>query len=149
MKNEATFTTEEKTLIDSNVLVYAYDLSSTKHAKAEKIIGEFLLNRNGVVSCQNLAELSRVLCEKIPNKIPFYQVRNIVLELSENLEVLTYDSHTVADALSACDAYGIHFFDALIAATMENWNVKTIITENDADFKKIKWIKTINPFVEK
>lgn len=138
--------TDEKALIDSNILVYAYDSSSTRHAVAEKVVEKYLLDGNGVVSCQNLAEFSRVMSEKIPNKLSFEQIRNITLELSESFEVITYDGHVVADALSVCAVHSIHFFDALLAATMEKFNIKSIVTENDADFKKIKWLKTINPF---
>ncbi len=140
------FMTNEKALIDSNVLIYAYDLSSTRHDEAEKIVEKCLIDGNGVVSSQNLAEFSRVMSEKIPNKLQFEQIRNIVLELSESLEVITYNGHVVADALSICAAHDIHFFDALLIATMEQFNVKVVITENDSDFKKIKWLKTINPF---
>jgi predicted nucleic acid-binding protein len=39
-----------------------------------------------------------------------------------------------------------NFWDALIVATMEENSIDTIITENEKDFKKVKWIKTINPF---
>jgi predicted nucleic acid-binding protein len=42
--------------------------------------------------------------------------------------------------------YKIPFWDALIVATMEENSIDTIITENEKDFKKVKWIKTINPF---
>jgi len=41
--------------------------------------------------------------------------------------------------------YKVHFWDALIAATMIENNVFTIFTENTKDFKKIKGITAINP----
>ncbi len=136
----------EKILIDSNILIYAYNNTSAQYIKSEKIIEEALLNATGVVSCQNLAEFSRVVTEKIPKRFSFEQARNIVLELSQGLEIITYDERTVADALSISANHGIHFFDALLVATMEKAGINTIVTENEKDFKKINWIKVINPF---
>ncbi len=136
----------DKILIDSNILIYAYNRTSALHSESEKIVQNALLNGNGTVSSQNLAEFSRVVTEKIPNRFSFEEARNIVLELSQGLEVITYDEQTVADALSICSLYGLHFFDALLAATMEKHNIRLIITENDRDFRKVKWIDVINPF---
>jgi predicted nucleic acid-binding protein len=34
---------------------------------------------------------------------------------------------------------------ALIAATMQENNLKTIYTENIADFKKVPWLNVVNP----
>ena len=137
---------EEKRLIDTNILVYAYDKASEKHAKVVMLLKDTLLSGNCVASIQNLAEFSRLVTEKLPKIIPFEQARNILLELSECLEIIYYDAHTVADALSLCESHKIHFFDALIAATMENEKIRIIITENEKDFVKIPWLTVINPF---
>ncbi len=140
------FTLKEKTLVDSNVLTYAYDKSSNKHGKAVEVLEKLLLSGNAVVSVQNLVEFARLVTEKIPKPISFEQARNIVVELSEGFEVIYYDKHVIADALSLSKANKMHFFDALLAATMEKENIKIIITEDDKEFRKIPWLKTINPF---
>jgi predicted nucleic acid-binding protein len=41
--------------------------------------------------------------------------------------------------------YEVHYWDALIAATMRENNIFCIYTEN-GDFKSIPWLKVINPF---
>jgi len=136
---------EEKRLIDTNILVYAYDKTSENHSAALKTLKDTLLKEDGVVSIQNLVEFSRLVSEKLPKTIAFEQARNIVLELSESIEVIYYDAHTIADALSLCDNHKLHFFDALIVATMEKEKIKVILTENEKDFKKIPWLMVINP----
>jgi len=134
---------EDKQLIDSNVLVYAYDSSSGKHANAVRILEDRLLNGTGVVSIQNLVEFCRIVTEKLPRKLTFEQARSIILDLSESLDVVYYDNHAVANALSLCQIYGTHFFDALLIATLEKENITTIITENEKDFKKVSWLNVI------
>lgn len=146
MKSAAKFMIEEKKLIDTNILVYAYIIDNENHPEALRVLKTELLNRCAVVSIQNLAEFSRITTEKIQEKISFEQARNIVVEMTEIADVVGYDAQVVADALSLCSIHKIYFFDALIAATMEKEKISTIVTENEKDFKKIKWMKAINPF---
>ena len=42
--------------------------------------------------------------------------------------------------------YRATFWDALIAACMLEKGIKTIVTENERDFKRIPGITIINPF---
>lgn len=136
----------ERYLIDTNILVYAFDGSDTKHAAAEAALQDLVNSGRGVISVQNLAEFSRVMTEKLPNRLSGAQARSMVLRLSDNLDVIGYDARTVADALSMHERYGVHFFDALLVATMEQHGVTKIITENAADFKGIEWLTAENPF---
>jgi len=64
----------------------------------------------------------------------------------EGWHVLNYNSHTIKSAMAISTTNGIHYWDALLAATMRENNIFSIYTENDNDFKKIPWIKIINPF---
>jgi len=136
----------ERLLIDSNVLVYAYDKTSEKHETALKILERVMADESGVLSIQNLVEFARLVTEKLPKKISFEQARSIVLGLADSFEVVYYDPHAIARALAMCGSEKIHFFDALISATMEKEKIRIIITENEKDFKKIPWIEVVNPF---
>ncbi|OIO26653.1 hypothetical protein AUJ14_01385 [Candidatus Micrarchaeota archaeon CG1_02_55_22] len=136
----------ERCLIDTNLLVYAFDESDAKHAAAETLLKDLVNSGRGVVSVQNLAEFSRVMTEKIPSRLSGSQARSLVLRLSDNLVVVEYDARTVADALAMHERYGVHFFDALLVATMEQHGVTKIVTENAGDFKGIEWLEAKNPF---
>ncbi len=138
--------TDGKVLFDTNVLVYAIDELSEKHEEALEAMQDKSFEHLGAVSVQNLAEFSRLLTEKYPRRKTFAEVRAAVLEMSEALEVIAYDHQTVGEALSMCAEYRLHFFDALIAAAMLKADVKTIVTENEKDFRKIPWMKVVNPF---
>ncbi len=136
----------EISLLDSNVLAYAFDKTSDKHAAAGVVLERLVDGGNGAVSVQNLAEFSRVMAEKIPHRMPLEEIREIVLEVSENFAVLRYDARTVADALLVSKEKRLHFYDALLVSTMRDGGVAEIITENERDFKKISWLKVTNPF---
>ena len=137
----------ELKLIDSNVLVYAYDKSEPKkQALAEKTVKERWLKQDGVLSIQNLAEFYFIVTKKIKHPLPSDNVKQILLDLIDGFEVIRYNENTVVNAINNQSIYKIHFWDALIVATMEENSIDSIITENTKDFKKAGWIKTINPF---
>ncbi len=138
---------KEPILIDSNLLVYAYDKSEGKKQQvAERIMKERWLEQDGVLSIQNLAEFYSVVTKKIALPIPIDKAKQILLDLVDGFQILKYDEGTVINAANNQAIYKIPFWDALIVATMEENSIDTIITENEKDFKKAKWIKTINPF---
>ncbi len=136
----------ERCLVDTNILVYAYGGASEKRGLAIRVLDGLQASGTGALSAQNLAEFGRVVTEKIANPLSNSQARNIVLGLAKSIDVVEYDSNTVADALSLCERHGIHFFDALLVATMERHGITKIVTENDADFKRVPWLTVVNPF---
>jgi predicted nucleic acid-binding protein len=135
------------TLIDTNILVYAYDKSEpNKHGIAKKILKESWAKQNAVLSIQNLAEFHSIVTGKIQNTIATDQAKQIVLDLIDGFEILKYNEYTIVNAINNQAIYKIPFWDALIVATMEENSIGAVITENEKDFKKAKWLKTINPF---
>ena len=139
-----------KVLIDSNILVYAADNSDEhKHKISTELLEKAMNKGDAVVSIQNLVEFARVATEKIERPIDLEKTRQIIMELSDSMEVIAYDQKTIAEALHFSARYKLHFFDALLVATMEENFIKEIITENDKDFKGITWLKVDNPFRRK
>ena len=139
--------TDERMLIDSNVLVYAYDRSETKkYASAKGLVKEILNSRNGVLSVQNLAEFYYTITRKIEKPLQIDKAKQIVLDYMEGFEIVSYNGKTIIEAINSQAIYKIAFWDALIAATMEENKISTIATENERDFRKVSWIKVVNPF---
>ena len=136
-----------KKLIDSTILVYAYDNSDPKkHEIAKEVVKKLEENGDGVLSIQNLAEFSRALTEKAKPPRPYHEVRRYILQLESVYTIITYGSNTVAEALHIASNYNLHFYDALIAATMEEGFISEIVTENTKDFRKVPNIVITNPF---
>jgi len=138
---------KELKLLDSNILVYAYDKSETKkHATAKEFVKERWKKEDSVLSIQNLVEFYSIITSKIEKPLEIDKAKQIVLDYIEGFEILRYNEKTIVEAINVQAIYKSPFWDALIVATMEENSIDTIITENEKDFKKVKWIKTINPF---
>ena len=137
--------TEQMTLIDTNILIYAIDKESEKHEKAREIINDCCEKGISAVSAQNLAEFIFIVTEK-KKKLSMEQANQFVSDLSDNSLVLTYNTGEVIRANELRHEYKTKFFDSLIAAVMEQSGIFTIVTENEKDFNKIVWLKVINPF---
>ena len=137
----------ELQLIDTNILVYAYDKSYLKkHKIAKEAVEESWQTQSGVLSIQNLAEFYSIITRKVEKPIAISKAKQIILDLIEGFEILRYSEQTIISAIDNQLIYGIPFWDSLIIATMEENSIDTIITENEKDFKKVEWLKVVNPF---
>ncbi|HZX34115.1 MAG TPA: PIN domain-containing protein [archaeon] len=136
----------EAGLIDSNILVYAFDEhDEEKHGKAMRFLSGKAADGNAVVSAQNLAEFHSIVTTKLRKPIKAEASREIISGFSGTIGTIHYNADTVVKAIELQAAYKAPFWDALIAATMLENGVKTIFTENTADFRKIPFIKAVNP----
>ena len=142
--------TECPALIDTNILVYAFDAGSgRKYPVAKELVGRtWRGSARYAVSTQNLAEFSVVVREKVAYPVPSEDVRKFLdlIMRSRSWEVLSYSAMTIIRAHEIRDEHHLHFWDALLAATMEEHSVRTIITE-DAHFRNVPGITVQNPFM--
>jgi predicted nucleic acid-binding protein len=139
-----------KTLIDTNVLVYAIDKSEPeKHQVCSEMVKKLISDESAVFSIQNIVEFSRIATEKMRPKMDEFKVRGRLMDLIEVCPVISYNSETILNALLNTREYKIHFFDSLLATTMKENGINVIITENEKDFKKIPWLEVINPVKNK
>ena len=136
---------------DTNVLVYAYtEPNSMKGRKAQRLLSDVFEGRvHAAVSNQILAELSNTLISKFgahPDSV------NVIMEsiaINTNWLKLNYTVKTVMKCISALDSKGLqgnYFFDMLIAQTMKENGITTLVTENTKDFEGIEGITLVNPF---
>lgn len=136
-----------KVLVDSNILVYSVQREAReKHEISSTIIAELTASQNMCISIQNLAEFSRIVLEKTSPPLNPESAAGYVVDFSRFSSTLQYTGKTILSAISISSRYHVHFFDALLAATMQENSIEEIITENGGDFSKIPWIKARNPF---
>lgn len=143
--------TENKNfLIDSNILIYAFDEEEKEKNPAAKKILERALNGeiNIILSTQNLSEFYYNVTKKIKKPLSILEAKEIILGLIAlaNIKTSEVNKNSVLNAIDISSEYYISYWDALIVSVMKENNVYSIITENDKDFKKIPWLKVINPF---
>jgi len=141
---------ESNSLLDPNILVYAYDIDEReKHAIASNLLQKVFEDKMNIsLSVQNLSELYVSITKKIKRRLSFDDAEEIVWELSHmpNIKIFSIGDSSVISATNICSEFGISYWDALIAAVMRENKIYTIITENEKDFRKIPWIKVVNPF---
>ncbi len=142
-----------KTLIDTNILVYAHDSSSSYQKAAAQLLERALQGRiETVLSVQNIAELYSVLTS--PNRtgrpLDSKDARHICKLYLATSEIpkLVPDEKVFDRGLELASEYGMtggDFFDCLLAATMERAGVTRIYTQNVSDFRKFPFLETIFP----
>ncbi len=138
----------ESYLIDSNVLVYAADRSeSTKYEKAKAFVLDFAHVGKAFLSIQNLVEFHAAVTLRIEHPISVDESRKIVGDFAQSFKICHYSHITLMKAMQLQVNYGIHFWDALLVATMQENHIRTIYTEDLKDFQKIPGINAINPLL--
>jgi len=143
---------DERAVIDTNILAYAYDKSEPKRRKiCERLVRSGFEGEPGYcVSNQILGELYMVLTRKVAKPLPKEQASLLVSAFveSQNWGKLNYNHLTVKRALEDLMTINTSYWDILIAETMKEAGVRTLYTENEKDFLEIPWIKVVNPFID-
>jgi len=136
-------------LIDTNILVYAYDASEGNKHKASRILLKIVWEEGGGIVClQNLMEFFVVITKKVENPISIRDAKTIIEDIlkSKNWKIIDRDTDTLLKAIDMAFEYRIHLWDALIVACMKENDIVEIVTENKIDFEKIPEIKVAIPF---
>lgn len=141
---------QENHFYDTSVLVYAYDNSEReKQGVAKQYLKRiFGGNETGVLSTQVLAEFFNVVTTKFTLPLPAEEAESVIKDflVSDHWIKLNYTDATLRKAMAISFKYNVQIWDALIAETMKENEVNTIITENEKDFRIIPGIKALNPF---
>ena len=137
-------------LIDTNILCYALDTGEPeKRTVAAELLSQcWRSEKDLAVSVQNIAEFSVVMTEKVKQPLPDEVITRFIRDIVsfDGWTVIGYDTGTIMDAVDIRQTYSLHFWDALLAATMKQHTIDTVYTE-DSHFNKIPWITVINPFI--
>lgn len=137
-------------LIDTNILVYAYDTTdSRKHKIALQLLEKCWKKEiQYAISAQNLSEFFIIITRKVPHPLPVAEAEIIIQDICafSGWMVLHYTKHTLQRSIQLHKETGTHFWDALIAATMQEAGIAHIYTENEKDFKLFENITVVNPF---
>lgn len=136
-------------LIDTNVLVYAYDTSeAAKREVALRLVQEVWDRGGGVVCLQNLSEFFVAVTGKVQRPIDVSSARTIISDILHSSRWLVIDrqAHTVMRAIDLVAQTGAPYWDALIAVCMLEHGAASIVAENERDFRKVPGITVINPF---
>ena len=135
----------EKTFVDTNVLVYAYDRDSgSKHEVAKKLLSDLWPEKIGVLSPQVLHEFYVTVTREITLPLPQEAARRVV-----NTYAVWCVETSAADIVAAFrieDEARNSFWDALIVASAVRAGAARIFTEDLNAGQLISGIRIENPF---
>jgi predicted nucleic acid-binding protein len=136
-------------LVDTNILAYVFD----KGEPEKRTVAKELLARcwrgeaTYAVSVQNLAEFTTIVTEKVAHPLPQTTVLDFITTILsfDGWQKIGYSGTTIIQALSIQSEYGVHFWDALIVATMLEHGIRTAYSE-DRQLAQVPLITVLNPF---
>jgi predicted nucleic acid-binding protein len=135
--------------LDTNILVYAYDISEKRRREiAKALVDEVWDSGGGVLTLQNLSEFFFAVTRKVQKPVPVVDAKAIVSDIlrSSRWMVIDRNAGTLVKAMEMVESVRAPFWDALIAACALEHGIDVIVTENEKDFKNIPRITVINPF---
>ncbi|MEE8329514.1 MAG: PIN domain-containing protein [Thermodesulfovibrionia bacterium] len=137
---------EDKVFLDTNIIIYAYDLSAgEKHEIARNIVVSLWDSGLGVVSTQVLQEFFVSVTQKIPKPIDVKLTKNIVNDLLR-WDVIVNDGDCILGAIDMHLRYKYSFWDSLIIAAAIQGGTTLLFSEDLSDGQIINGVEIKNPF---
>jgi predicted nucleic acid-binding protein len=136
----------EPQFVDTNVLVYAYDLDAgKKYQRAIQLIEELWKSKSGCLSMQVLQEFYVNITRKAKQPLPIAQAKRVI----QHLSAWRIFSPQVGDILAAIDLherYQISFWDALVIRSAQQTGCKVLWSEDLSSGQDYDGVKVVNPF---
>jgi len=138
------FLSHADSFIDTNVFVYAQDVSDPKRRTTALNLLQSLASEGRIlISTQVLQEFASVAVKKLGLSLP--ETNSLLDELAK-LPVCTIDVVTIKDAVTIHFAHKLSYFDSLIVSTAARNGCSYIYSEDVADGAVIKGVTIVNPF---
>lgn len=135
-------------LVDSNVLVYAFDpRDQRKRRQAVAVLEQLVSSGRGVLSVQCLSEFFNAVTRRLPERVA---PRQALLELERFSRLCPVLDLTPAAVLEGCRMAGersISVWDSLIWAVAKLNQLPYVLTEDAQHGSYIEGVTFQNPFV--
>jgi len=141
-------TDSQSAMVDTNIVVYAYDLDDPwKHTVARELIEQLSNQRRLVWSTQVFNEFcSAMMRPKRKTTLSPDQLAAILGELSTTGEIVPITPRLTFRALDGMPRYGLSFWDALIWSAAAENKIAIIYTEDFQDGREVEGVRFVNPF---
>jgi predicted nucleic acid-binding protein len=133
--------------VDTNVLVYAHDLTAgEKHSRARALVEELWDTREGCLSVQVLQEFFVTTTRKIPRPLDAQAAARVIDDLAH------WHMHApaIGDVLAAIDIHqgaGVSFWDAMILRSAKELGCATLHSEDLNPGQFYQGVQVRNPFL--
>jgi len=138
---------EDRVFIDTNILIYAHDISSgIKHQRAQQIIMDLWESGLGLLSIQVLQEFFVSVTSKIPAPLDIENAKKILEDLL-SWDVVMIDGKSLLEAIDIHKRYKYSFWDAMIIQAAIKGNASLLLSEDLNDGQIISGMRIKNPFL--
>jgi predicted nucleic acid-binding protein len=138
---------KDKVFVDTNILIYAYDLDAgSKNQRARALMESLWEEGNGLLSTQVLQEFYVNVTRKILSPLSRTQARTILYNYI-TWPIVVIDPELVLSATEIEERYRLSFWDAMIIIAAKNANAVKIVTEDLNHGQVIEGILIENPFL--
>ena len=135
-----------KAFIDTNILIYAFDIDAgRKHEIAKEILKNLWERKAGALSMQVLQEFYNNVTRKISTPLSQELARTIVRHYSQWCILTTPGEITQAFQIE--DRHHVNFWDALILAAAYKAGSERLLTEDLNHGQRMEGIRIENPFL--
>lgn len=132
--------------VDTNVLIYAHDLSAgEKHDQAKQILSDLWERRSGCLSIQVLQEFYVNVTQKVAKPLDPASAAQIISNLSA-WEVHRPNVEDLLDAIRIQSRYQLSFWDAMIVASALQLDCDTLWSEDLNPGQLYERVTVVNPF---
>lgn len=139
----------DRVFVDTNVLVYAYDLAEPqKQQRALELLDRLVTRGAGVLSTQVLGEFFVCVTRKIPAALSIQEGYERIRNYLQAWPVLDVTPLTVLEAARGVRDYQLNYWDAQIWATARLNQVLVVLSEDFGDLCEIEGVRFVNPFAD-
>lgn len=137
----------KRQFVDTNVLVYAHDITAgKKHAIAKNMMEELWNNQKGCLSTQVLQEFYVSITKKVDKPVTPEFASGIIADLS-SWELHAHDDESIIEAIRIQQRNSISFWDSLIICSAVSLNCDVIWSEDLSSGQNYEGILLLNPFL--
>lgn len=131
--------------LDSNVILYAFDVDLRKYEKAWRLIGDALAG-NGQISFQVVQEVLNVLSRRAETVATGEEPGRVLEAVLLPLWRVMPSQRLYSAALAVKSRYRFAFYDALIIAAALEAGSSRLLSEDLQDGQRIEGLTIVNPF---
>jgi predicted nucleic acid-binding protein len=144
-----TLAAERRVFVDTNVLVYAYDVADEhRHPVAWDLLEQLWASRTGVIGTQVLQEFYVVATRKLRRPLSRAAARRVLATYS-TWPVVQVDPTLVLSATVLEEKTVLSFWDALLVEAARRGGATHLLTEDLQSGRPIGGLTIVNPFADR
>jgi len=140
--------TGDRFLVDTKILVYAYDRAeSTKQIRSRQILNWLVTSGSGALSTQVLAEFFSAVTRRLSEKMSPREGYVRLQEYVRAWRVVSLTPEIILESARGTVTHQFPFYDAQIWATAKLSGIPAVLSEDFSHASRIEGVLFLNPFV--